>query len=97
MRLINLLYQEDAYKKISEIYDADFKCFVQERDPGDQYLIAYLLVASAKNMIQQDIQALNMFLNIQNNLAEKASNESTKKILIENATYNIDTILNQGS
>jgi hypothetical protein len=54
-------------------------------------------VASAKNMIQQDIQALNMFLNIQNNLAEKASNESTKKILIENATYNIDTILNQGS
>ena len=97
MRLINLLYQEDAYKKISEIYDADFKRFVQERDPGDQYLIAYLLVASAKNMIQQDIQALNMFLNIQNNLAEKASNESTKKILIENATYNIDTILNQGS
>ena len=97
MRLITLLYQADEYKKIVEIYDADFKRFVQERDPGDQYLIAYLLVASAKNMIQQDIQALDMFLNIQSNLAEKASNESTKKILIENAAYNIDAILKQES
>ena len=97
MRLINLLYQEDAFKKIAEIYDSDFKRYVQERDPGDQYLIAYLLVASAKNIIKEDIQALDMFLEIQKNLAEKASNESTKKILIENASYNIETILNRGS
>ena len=48
-------------------------------------------------MIQQDIQALDMFINIKNNLAEKASNESTKKILIENASYNIETILNRRS
>ena len=97
MRLITLLYQGDEYKKVVDIYDADFKRFVQERDPGDQYLIAYLLVASAKNIIKEDIQALDMFLEIQKNLAEKASNESTKKILIENASYNIETILNRGS
>ena len=60
----------------------------------DQHLFAYLLAASSRAILGEEIQALKMFMDLKNDFYKFAKIESTRQTLLENSNANIVAIIN---
>jgi tetratricopeptide (TPR) repeat protein len=93
MRSINLLYFDERYEEVAEIYDDEFAAYIKKMNGGDQFLIAHMLAASSKLIVGEDIKALKMFLDLKNKFSLYTKDESLRNTLIKNSEIQIEQII----
>jgi hypothetical protein len=93
-RLITLLYFQERHQEVSDIYDDEFRLYIKFMQGEDQHLFAYLLAASSRAILGEEIQALKMFMDLKNDFYKFAKIESTRQTLLENSNANIVAIIN---